>query len=121
MFRIPSTLLALLVLASAAGCGSSLDGAGPNLLMDAVTEVSEVVEEEVVAGDTPGKDWSDTQVFDLDDDNQSACGAEPYGFGCPCDGNDDCAAGFCVPGPVGDVCTQECLEECPNGWECKQV
>ncbi len=47
------------------------------------------------------------------------CDEAPGSFGCPCGGNADCQAGFCVSSTLGPVCTQECLEECPeDGWDC---
>ena len=42
-------------------------------------------------------------------------------FGLPCDSNEDCQSGFCVPGTSGDICTQTCLENCPKGYACKAV
>ena len=46
------------------------------------------------------------------------------GDGCfmdPCDTGDDCLSGLCV-GHMGDtVCTDLCVEECPDGWECQQI
>ena len=48
-----------------------------------------------------------------------SCGEAPYPFGCPCLGNDDCQSGYCVEGTNGGVCTQTCMEECPEGWKCK--
>jgi hypothetical protein len=54
----------------------------------------------------------DGEVFD-------SCLADPGSFGCPCAGNDECLSGFCVSSILGPVCTQECLEECPDAeWEC---
>ncbi|MFH1531663.1 MAG: putative metal-binding motif-containing protein [Pseudomonadota bacterium] len=41
-------------------------------------------------------------------------------FGAPCDSNDDCVSGFCVETEAGKVCTQTCLDECPEGWGCVQ-
>ena len=42
-------------------------------------------------------------------------------FGQPCEDNADCISGWCV-GHMGEqVCTQECVEECPSGWTCQQV
>jgi len=40
------------------------------------------------------------------------------GFGWPCTENDDCLSGFCVMHLGGLVCTQVCVEECPEGWDC---
>jgi len=46
------------------------------------------------------------------------------GTGCfldPCEDGSDCLSGFCVD-HMGDlVCTIPCIEECPDGWECRQL
>ena len=43
-------------------------------------------------------------------------------FGEPCESNDDCESGICVPGPLGqNVCSQGCEEECPPGWLCTEL
>jgi len=39
----------------------------------------------------------------------------------PCEENADCASGFCIQHLGDGVCTQECIEECPEGWECKNA
>jgi len=46
------------------------------------------------------------------------CEEDPTGFGCPCEDADDCASGWCIPGQVGNICTDPCLEQCPSGWKC---
>ena len=51
-------------------------------------------------------------------DLMDPCDESPLAFGCACDANNDCISGFCVPAPGGGICTSECLEECPEGWEC---
>ena len=51
-----------------------------------------------------------------------SCETDPGSFLCPCELNDDCESGFCVPSGEGDglsVCTVFCVEECPNAWDCK--
>ena len=121
MSRAPVVLASMLSLLLVAACGSSVGDSGPNLVMDAEPEIGEVIGGEVVGDVALDKDWSDTKTFDLEEDNLGVCEGEDRAFGCPCDANDDCASGFCVPGPVGDVCTQECIEECPDGWDCKGV
>ena len=40
------------------------------------------------------------------------------GPGCPCEGNGDCASGWCVSTGDGKVCTVPCEETCPIGWSC---
>jgi hypothetical protein len=42
-------------------------------------------------------------------------------LGEPCIQNSDCLSEYCVDGPDGPVCTQECVSSCPNGWICKGV
>ncbi len=42
-------------------------------------------------------------------------------FGEPCLGNTDCESGWCVESPDGYICTAECLEECPESYDCKSV
>ncbi len=42
-------------------------------------------------------------------------------FGDPCLGNTDCESGWCVEGPQGYICTGECLEECPESYDCRSV
>lgn len=58
---------------------------------------------------------------DLDTRDQAAPCRE---FGCPCDTNEDCESGWCVivDAKTGERrCTMMCLEECPEGWGCKNV
>ena len=39
-------------------------------------------------------------------------------FGCACDSNADCDSGFCIDYMGGRVCTDTCIEDCPQGWHC---
>jgi hypothetical protein len=46
------------------------------------------------------------------------------GEGCfldPCLDNSDCQSGWCVEHMGDGVCSQSCVDECPQGWSCKQV
>jgi len=36
-------------------------------------------------------------------------------LGAPCFDSSDCASGYCIAGPDGLLCTQTCLESCPDG------
>ncbi|MFT7622188.1 MAG: hypothetical protein ACI9WU_001356 [Myxococcota bacterium] len=38
-----------------------------------------------------------------------------------CSNGTDCDSGFCVEGSEGGVCTQSCVDACPDEWDCKQV
>ena len=40
---------------------------------------------------------------------------------CPCSTNADCLSGYCYVGKSVSVCTEQCVESCPDGWICKSV
>ncbi|MEC8025687.1 MAG: MopE-related protein, partial [Myxococcota bacterium] len=40
-------------------------------------------------------------------------------LGDPCNANNDCESGWCVEGQVGFICTQTCVDSCPDGYSCK--
>jgi hypothetical protein len=43
-------------------------------------------------------------------------------FGDPCEGNLDCAEGWCVDSGEENICTRTCIgDNCPNGWNCRAV
>ncbi|MCB9785380.1 MAG: hypothetical protein H6744_01690 [Deltaproteobacteria bacterium] len=42
-------------------------------------------------------------------------------FGMACESNSDCHSGWCVEGPAGYICTKQCEEDCPTGYDCKSV
>ncbi len=42
--------------------------------------------------------------------------AAPY---CSCEGNADCASGLCVQTASGKVCSEDCVECCPEGFTCQ--
>ncbi len=48
------------------------------------------------------------------------CTDNPGSPFCPCESNDDCFSGYCVPSSEGDLlCTKTCEDACPEGWSCK--
>ena len=49
------------------------------------------------------------------------CEATPGVFGCPCEGNASCLSGWCIEHLAGHVCTQQCITDCPDGWQCLPV
>ena len=50
------------------------------------------------------------------------CEETPGAFGCPCTENSDCTTGYCIPSKDGvDICTDICLENCPDGFSCKLI
>jgi hypothetical protein len=44
----------------------------------------------------------------------------PGEWGCTCETNEDCNAGYCIDGGDEKLCTKTCLEDCPTGWKCAQ-
>ena len=48
-------------------------------------------------------------------------GTKPGAFGWPCESNDECRDGWCVEAPDGRVCTETCIDACPDGWDCRPV
>ena len=43
---------------------------------------------------------------------------DPGQPGYPCDDGNMCDSGYCIQTPDGMQCTQECVSECPFGWQC---
>ena len=39
----------------------------------------------------------------------------------PCSSNDDCDSGLCIDHMGDQVCSEFCAEECPQGWQCKEI
>ncbi len=117
----------LLVLSSSCGSGSEVD---PTLIKYDTTpgeDAGSVQDSRGVdgAGDAPAVPDGAAEVDPFPDgfgpDGGGSCGPPPYPFGCGCEGNSDCLSGYCVEGPQGFVCTQTCLEDCPDDWFCKGV
>ena len=46
---------------------------------------------------------------------------EPGAFSYPCTSNSECNSGWCIASPKGTVCTRTCVEECPEGYGCRQL
>ena len=36
-----------------------------------------------------------------------------------CNTNTDCESGWCVEGQIGFICTESCVTDCPEGFDCK--
>ncbi len=112
----------ILVATLAVACGSSASGerdvvdtAPPDVAIpDFLTDDSVDPVEDTACGDAcPIEDQGG-----LDVDYGQQCRADFQ----PCSKNKDCCSGWCLPDQDGhEKCTIECLDECPEGWECKGI
>lgn len=65
-------------------------------------------------------DFPEVIVFDIADTSGST--SEYHrDFERPCDENADCLSGFCVEGSDGNICTINCTEDCPTGYQCRGI
>jgi hypothetical protein len=84
--------------------------------------------------ETPGPDTSEVADLDLppaadelvlpdlgEAAPQEAEAGELKGFGQPCVDNGECQGGYCVEGFQGSVCSELCVDACPEGFTCRAV
>lgn len=113
----------LVVLCVLTGCWACSEGAGTVIgpdVQDMVGERIEVRVQEMHAEAVSDSYTSDARFDGLGEQSSPEC-SDLGEFGCPCQTNDDCFAGFCVLHQGESVCTTSCLEECPEaGWTCKE-
>ncbi len=117
----------LLVLATfpllSSACSDSGDNGGDGTSPPADTDATSGDSIEDGVNDTGVDTGPETVVFDtapLDTGTPETVGPDTD-FGEPCLGNTDCDSGWCVEGVEGYICTEECLEECPLGYDCRSV
>jgi hypothetical protein len=86
----------------------------------AEVEISDAVLD--VSVDLTDEESIDAWIFDTAPETPfEVCGPGEGCFLDPCSDNQQCQSGWCVEHMGDGVCTQECTEECPPGWNCKQV
>ena len=63
---------------------------------------------------------ADLELWDHLDDAQAdtGLGPDPGEAGYPCTNDAECSSDFCIQTADGKVCTSECIDECPFGWQC---
>ncbi len=131
MSRIHRLLLIALAIAISACTGSNsvveFDkdlAAAPDTRTDAAADAT--VAEDVAPADSRLPDIffpEDQLFFDTSPEDTGGPACAP-GEGCfldQCTENSDCQSGWCVEHLGEGVCTQQCQEECPQGWSCKPV
>ena len=101
--------------------GSSLSG---NVLSDVPvsTDNNTNIPDTSILLDGQGTDLSSKPDANSDgSSSQSDTAVEPGTFGAHCDSNSDCESGYCVEDATGYICTEVCLDECPEGFACKGI
>lgn len=114
MFRKLSLVIMLAcVLASACSDGGKVGTLNPN--GDDV-DAGEYPQLDLLPGDSSGNNpdgWKENDLVGYD-----LLPPNPGEFGAPCTGNDDCISGYCIEGLNGYICTQVCVDECVDGYNC---
>ena len=117
----------LLVCFSCSGLQDLADQIGAD--QDNVEQIGDTLDDTGTSGMEIGPTDLDTleltEIFDFVDAAEVELVSEcAPGDGCfldKCDDNEDCQSGWCVQYLGESICTQTCTEECPTGWNCKQV
>ncbi|MFO0746369.1 MAG: putative metal-binding motif-containing protein [Myxococcota bacterium] len=79
------------------------------IAFDSVTSAPDSAADSAVATDAIAPDGDEA-------DGGPTAGA----LGAACDEAEDCNSSFCLEGRDGGVCSQTCIDACPNGWACRQ-
>ena len=119
-------LAPLALVAALAGCGDSATsgGGGPDAVADAAVSGGDVADvggvgspDADVTLDVPGQ----PDGFEKPEIVEDVGGPDGGGFTEECETNGDCESGWCVPSPIGNVCSEPCIEACPDGFKCALV
>ena len=121
MMRGYTLTLAACIALSACSTSSTSVSADVADTREALSETTaELASQEIPQQDLYALDLAEDAV-DVGAEVAPAC---TPGSGCfldPCDEPADCLSGLCVE-HMGDlVCSQTCVEECPDGWQCRQT
>ena len=127
---VPLVLVCALLSLGPIGCGTGAsagggDSAPTDTLQDLARDTLDVMDVQIP--DLPSLETADADIADLEldledtegDDETPTCVPSAGALGCPCDGNTDCLSGYCVLHEGEQVCTHECVSDCPAGWECR--
>jgi len=96
----------------------------PFISQDTAPGADTAVEQDLIDADVTndaGEDSGPSVDVVPTPDSADPCGEAPHPMGCPCFGNDDCTSGYCIEGASGGLCSEQCFEDCPDGWQCKGV
>jgi len=114
MMPVAAIVGGLALALTACGGGGTTSG-GQDVEIDGTVDTGLVNDDVVITIDTVQPDTASPDTVGTDTTPLEG------GFGAPCNGNGDCDSGWCVEGQAGYVCTKECLEECPDDFDCKSI
>jgi hypothetical protein len=104
-----------------AACGGS-SASGEVDDSDVVIEIPNI---DMIQGDQVGLDADGFVPPDTTTDTQPEQAVEVEAqegkLGWKCTDNNECESKYCIPSPGGQVCTEFCEDECPDGWVCKGI
>ena len=113
------TLLSVLALIFplAVGCGSSSTSTTP---LDAWVPIGDFNVDQSSPGDAKLDANRDTAPEVVEPPCEPiTLEAETGAFGAPCTNNGDCFEPFCISSRWGNICTEACIVDCPEGFVCK--
>ena len=124
------TMIAALCCVAVVGCDSAEEVSG-SPFGDSVVNLPDSLNNGGQDGSGGTPDTGGTPPGDgVAGDGAADAGGNPWGipddplegeFGWPCKENTECTSGFCIDSPVGKVCTESCVENCPTAWICSQI
>ena len=125
--KMREKLVVVTTLAIVWGCTGSSDKIASDAKGDAAIP-AEITEETVLADSGGGEPdvpvlpevWPDL-TFDIPGETTGECEPGTGCFGDTCKGNQECLSGWCMEHQGEGVCSMECQEECPQGWQCKAI
>jgi hypothetical protein len=87
----------------------------PDTAEDVTDSTADTVNEEITVPDGTPIDTGTS------DDTQTDTGGPCTTFQCPCEENADCDSGYCVTSDDGKICTEPCIDSCPDNFVCKAI
>ncbi len=99
--------------------GSTTEVVGSDLGSDAGQDAGQDTTEADPGSADSGVEPTDSVV--TPDEGTSSCEPGSGCFGELCESNGDCISQICLPHLGDTVCSQPCIEDCPQGWKCQSI
>ncbi len=119
LILVPVLLLAIACSGGTDPVSTSEDTSSTDGALEDAPPVGADIGTDLAGPDVPASDNGSHDITSLD--TEPACEPGAGCFGDPCGDGGDCLFGLCVPHMGDTVCTIECLEDCPDGWDCQAL